>query len=339
MGHLDELNQLFVKWKNTSPTTITALSSNSGGPRLYFRLHYQNKSVIGAYSSDLRENKAFFYYTTFFRNAGVPVPELYFVDSTSKYYFLEDLGDLDLLSLLKSEGESIRIKRLYKNALSRLLEMQIHGGTHCDFEEFAYPRAEFDSQAILWDLNYFKYYFLKMTDIPFDEQALENDFGVLAKRISEMRGQNFMFRDFQARNIQIRNEAVWFIDYQGGRRGPMLYDLVSLLYQASANLSPAFRDELKNEYKQAVLQKEIYLEADFENDFHSILFIRILQTLGTYGFRGLIEGKTYFKESIPLALANLKNLIHSPEFNLEIPYFLELLEQILKYKSKFATNH
>jgi aminoglycoside/choline kinase family phosphotransferase len=338
MGHLEELNLLYVKWKNTFPTNITPLSSNSGGPRLYFRIYSEKNSIIGAYGSDLKENNAFFYYTKLFHSAGMSVPELYISDSSLPYYLVEDLGDLNLLDLLKFEGESERIKLLYQKAIHRLIEMQIFGGEQCDFNSYAYPRAAFDSQSILWDLNYFKYYFLKMTEIPFDEQLLENDFQILAYRMSEIGGQNFMFRDFQARNIQIRNDEVWFIDYQGGRKGPMLYDLVSLLYQASANLSPAFRDKLKNEYKQVVLQKEIYVEADFENDFYSILFIRILQTLGTYGYRGLIEGKMYFKESIPLALANLEKLIYSSEFKWEIPYFLELLKQILKYKSKFVTN-
>jgi aminoglycoside/choline kinase family phosphotransferase len=336
MEHTLRLKNLYQTWKNEAPVDIIPLNTSSASPRLYFRLLTKNKSVIGVYNADIKENKAFFYFTRLFREDKVNLPELYIVSENESYYLVEDLGDINLLSELKRQGETEELKYYYKTAILQLLKMQIYGRDRVDFESYSYPRAEFDEQSVLWDLNYFKYYFLKLSGIAFDEQLLENDFQRLSSGIQNLPWTAFMFRDFQARNIQIFEKKPWLIDYQGGRKGPMLYDLVSLLFQASADLSPNFREEMKQFYKNELRKLEVVDDIVFEHEFNKILFIRILQTLGAYGFRGLIEKKPYFIQSIPLALKNLKKLIQNQQFKAETPYFIDLLNQLVELKSIFV---
>lgn len=332
MEHKQELEKLYLFWKNCAPILIESLENSSASPRLYFRIYSETESFIGVYNADIKENRAFFHFTNTFKIKGIQVPDLYCISENEKYYLLEDLGDLNLLAYLKKHGESEFIIQLYKKAIDELLKLQIYGNEEIDFKTFAYPSPEFDSRSILWDLNYFKYYFLKISGITFDEQLLENDFQSLANIISRQPWKGFMFRDFQARNIHIRNDQVWFIDYQGGRKGPMLYDLVSLLYQASANLSTSIQEELKNYYEENLTHYFHFSHADFEQTFYSLALIRITQTLGTYGFRGLIEKKPYFINSIPSALNNLDKVIHNQHTSLEIPYFIHILKQVSQLK-------
>lgn len=338
MQHSLQLENLFSTWKNSTPDRIVPLNNASASSRLYFRIYAENETFIGAYNADIKENRAFFHFSQTFTKGGLHVPKLYFISEDEVYYLIEDLGDTNLLALLKEEGESDLVKSLYKMAIDQLLSMQLFGKNQIDFENYSYPRAEFDLQSVYWDLNYFKYYFLKVSGLTIDEQLLENDFQILAQELGKQQWVAFMYRDFQARNIQVRNNDVWFIDYQGGRKGPMLYDLVSLLYQASAQLSFAFREELKAYYKQQLGQEFSVDDKTFEQDFNSMAFIRIIQTLGAYGFRGLIEKKAYFVESIPLALENLENLLQSQYLKLETPYFKDILSQLYQLKSKFVSK-
>lgn len=338
MEHLLQLEKLYSIWKNSSPDSIIPLNSNSASSRLYFRIYAGNETYIGVYNADIKENRAFFHFSETFLKDGIHIPKLYFIGEDEAYYLIEDLGNTNLWNILKEEGESDFVNTLYKKALDQLLKMQLYGDLYIDFDTFSYPRAEFDAQSVLWDLNYFKYYFLKVSGLTFDEQLLENNFRSLAKEIGKQKWTAFMFRDFQARNIQVKKNDVWLIDYQGGRRGPMLYDLVSILYQASAQLSFDFRSELKTYYREE-LRKVIDVDNEiFDKDFDTMVFIRIIQTLGTYGFRGLIEKKPYFVESIPLALNNLENLLHSESLKLEIPYFIDLLDQLIQLKSNFVSK-
>jgi aminoglycoside/choline kinase family phosphotransferase len=338
MEHLLQLDKLYIAWKNNSPNRIDPLNISSASPRLYFRIFDNNETYIGVYNDDIKENNAFFHFSDTFLKARINIPELHLVSKNQAYYIIEDLGDINLLDILKREGETENLKQLYKKAIGQLIKMQLYGNDHIDFESFSYTRAKFDKQSLLWDLNYFKYYFLKVSGITFDEQLLENDFQNLSKEVEKQQWNAFMFRDFQARNIQIKNNEAWFIDYQGGRKGPMLYDLASLLFQASAQLSSSFKEEMKHYYKQELKKNFDVNDKIFEQDFVSIVFIRIIQTLGTYGFRGLIEKKPYFINSIPMALENLENLIQSQHFKLEIPYFISILRHLYQLKITFVSK-
>ncbi|NOR86819.1 MAG: phosphotransferase [Bacteroidales bacterium] len=328
------VEQEFQVWKSELPESVIALNSGSGSNRQYFRIESGKRSLIATLNHDIRENEAFFYLDSYFRDKGVRIPEVQFISKDKTIYFQQDLGDVNLLQLVKTDGFTEDILNLYKDSLKMLFQMQF-AGRELDYHK-CYPRPAFDRQSVLWDLNYFKYYFLKVSGLEFDEQLLENDMQTLATHLAVNSGdQNFMFRDFQARNIQINHQETWFIDFQGGRRGPLLYDVASLLYQASANLPDEHRKYLLDYYYQEISGKIDYPRDRFNQDFQMMVFIRIIQTLGAYGFRGLIEGKEYFKNSIPQALENLQNLMSDFQPDVKIPYFFKTLGRLLEIKNNF----
>ncbi len=332
----NQISDAFSKWTSHLPDRLELLNSGSGSKRRYYRILSEADTYIATHASDIRENEAFFYLAAYFHRKGISVPELYHISSDETVYFQQDLGDMNLLQKLKSEGLTAEVRDLYKASLAELARMQT-SARELDFSN-CYPRASFDVQSILWDLNYFKYYFLKVSDIDFDEQFLENDFQNLAKTLVVENEPYFMFRDFQARNIQIHHGKPWFIDFQGGRRGPLLYDVASLIYQASANLPDDFRADLLEFYFQ-ILPSGLYDSKEkYESDFRNMQLIRNVQTLGAYGFRGLIEGKEYFKNSIPNALSNLEKLLMQMPDNADISYFLNILQKLVQIKNKFENQ-
>jgi aminoglycoside/choline kinase family phosphotransferase len=328
---MEQLKELFVRWAGVPCAECLALGAN-GSSRRYYRLlsspldgGKEGVSAIGCIADDLRENEAFFAYARHFHAKGMPVPELYAVDADRRHYLQQDLGDQTLYSLLydkqrRGGGFDSAMLELYKQALADLAALQ-QAGADIDFT-VAYPRSDFDRQSILWDLNYFKYHFLKLRHIPFDEQLLEDDFNRLADYLLTADRHYFLYRDFQARNImvngEIQNSKLYYIDFQGGRRGAAQYDVASLLYSAKSNLPEAIRRELLGHYLDV---------RDIRGDerrrwmdlFWGYLLVRILQTLGAYGYRGLFERKDYFLQSIPLALTNLRNLLRDHPLPIPLP--------------------
>lgn len=323
----------FKNWQSLDPEHVKVLNSGSASTRKYYRLSVGEKSFIATNNQDIRENEAFFYLGEHFRAQGINIPMLYYISADRMIYFQEDIGDVCLLQKLKEEGLTEEVKGLYKDSLKMLLQMQT-STDGLDYS-FCYPRPAFDQQSILWDLNYFKYYFLKVSGLDFDEQLLEDDFQKIAQNLAVKEESFFMFRDFQARNIHLFDGKPWFIDFQGGRRGPLLYDVASLLYQASAQLPDNFRKECLNEYYQNIPRELNHSRSSFDIDFKNILLIRIVQVLGAYGFRGLIEGKPYFKNSIPAALENLEVLLQQFDGKVDFSYFLKILHELVQIKNNF----
>ncbi|MBO7101592.1 MAG: phosphotransferase [Bacteroidales bacterium] len=311
---MEQLKRLFAAWAGVPCAECLALGAN-GSSRRYYRLVANNNgpiSAIGCVADDLRENEAFFAYSRHFFNRGIPVPELYAVDDDRRHYLQQDLGDQTLYGLLREKkqqggGFDAEMLALYKQALSDLHNIQV-AGRDMDFS-YGYPRAAFDQRSILWDLNYFKYYYLKLQHIPFDEDRLQDDFKRFADLLLSADCNYFLYRDFQGRNIMIRETTepstshLYYIDYQGGRRGAAQYDVASLLYSAKSDLPEAIRQELLQHYVA------LHGDPDFMQHFWHYVVVRILQTLGAYGYRGLYERKPYFIESIPLAVGNLRRII------------------------------
>ncbi len=304
----------------------------SGSNRQYFRVLFLDKSsIIGVFNDDVKENEAFFSFTKTFFEQEIAVPELLDVDESRQFYLLSDLGDETLYAHLtknRSEnGVDISTKDLYFQALRELPKLQVLGREHLDFS-LCYPRAAFDQQSMQWDLNYFKYYFLKLAHIPFDEQALENDFATLIVHLSKVESDFFLFRDFQSRNIMVKDNKAYFIDYQGGRKGALAYDLASLLYDGKADLSNELREELLQFYLDEV-SKLIPIDRDqFVKDFYNFVLIRILQALGAYGYRGYYEKKAHFLLSIPFAMQNLQYLLQNSLISISLPTLFACLEQM-----------
>lgn len=323
---MEQLKQLFAQWAGKPCAECLAIGAG-GSSRRYFRLSGKGKTAIGCIADDIRENEAFFAYSRHFHAKGMPVPELYAVADDRRHYLQQDLGDQTLYGLLfdkKRQGGGFdpEMLALYRQALADLAAIQ-QAGADLDFS-VAYPRAAFDRRSILWDLNYFKYYFLKLNHVPFDEELLENDFDRLADRLLVADCNYFLYRDFQGRNIMVADK-LYYIDYQGGRRGAAQYDVASLLYSAKSDIPEVIRTELLNHYLD-VRGLKGDARRQWLADFWFYLLVRILQTLGAYGYRGLYERKPYFIESIPLALANLRRLVEShPELLADLPQLQQIV--------------
>ena len=342
---MEQLKALFHKWAGEPCTQCLALGAN-GSSRRYYRIIGDTCRCIGAIASDVRENEAFFAYSRHLHARGIRVPELYAVHDDRRRYLQQDLGDLSLYGLLyekkqKGGGFDAQMLALYRQALADLHDIQV-AGRDMDFS-VAYPRPAFDSRSILWDLNYFKYNYLKLQHIPFDEDRLEDDFQHLADTLLSADTNYFLYRDFNPRNIMVAESekcalhtshlslhtshltppALYYIDYQGGRRGAAQYDVASLLFSAKSDLPQALRNEL--------LQHYVSLHGDphFMDHFWHYVLLRILQTLGAYGYRGLFERKPYFIESIPLAHNNLRRLVEDhPDLLADLPELQSIVHRL-----------
>lgn len=326
----NKLLQLFKGHFGAEPDSFEMLPL-SGSYREYARLKSGRLSVIGAFNADVKENIAFLTFSEQLAGAGVPVPEIFCVNDDKTLYLQEDLGSVTLFDFLsevrKNEGFSNTITDEYRKVLNILPRIQVTAGKLIDYS-VCYPRAAFDKQSMLWDLSYFKYYFLKLARIQFDEQLLEDDFQRFADYLLSADSGFFMYRDFQSRNIMLKDGGVYFIDYQGGRKGALQYDLASLLYDGKADIPQQIRNELF-EYYLDQLEKIIPVDRyEFKRYFRGFVIIRIMQAMGAYGFRGFYEKKEHFLKSIPYALDNLDYLLQRLDLPVELPELTKVLKAV-----------
>lgn len=332
MTPVELLGELFLKWSGTSARTILPLPQ-SGSSREYYRLSSDACSAIGVYHSDNKENDAFVYFSDHFKKAGLPVPEVYLQDLSRKIYLQQDLGDTMLFDLSEKTDEEARqlMLRSLDQVVYWLPRIQILGHKGLDYSK-ATPRKAFDKQSMMWDLNYFKYHFLKLAGVGFDEQKLEDDFETLSEFLASASRDFFLFRDFQSRNIMVHKDGVWFIDYQGGRQGYPAYDLASLLFDAKAGFSPELRSELHQKYINHFIELgELDIE-EFENYYPGFVLIRKMQAMGAFGFRGIIERKAHFLQSIPPAIENLNWITNNFKLNIHIPELWRVLNELPQSK-------
>jgi aminoglycoside/choline kinase family phosphotransferase len=308
--------------------------AQSGSDRRYFRIKGDTKAVIGTYNADFKENRAFIRFTQHFYNKGLNVPHVYAENLSSGIYIQEDLGDLQLFQLLPREGEVFdeNLIGLFQKVLESLALLQIEGGKDFDYS-ICYPRAAFDKQSMHWDLNYFKHYFVRLANVTFDEGLLEEEFHKFAELLLSTDCEFFLFRDFQSRNVMVFNGNPYFIDYQGGRKGALQYDVASLLYQAKGNIPDDIKEQLLDYYIQFVAERMPINRTAFKKMYYNYALIRCLQTLGAYGFRGLYERKEHFITSIPFALENLKKLSKKVDLRSDFPELYQIFDQILSNKS------
>ena len=325
------LYELYKKYTGCDAVEITELPS-SGSNRRYFRLSGE-PTLIGVVGTSVEENDAFIYMAKHFKEKNLPVPEVLIVSDDHIAYLQEDLGDTILYNVIEkgrltsvfSEEE----KKLLVKTIRKLPDLQFAGADGMDFRH-CYPSPGFDARSIMWDLNYFKYCFLKATGLDFLEGKLEDDFQRLTDVLLRSSSATFMYRDFQSRNVMIKDGEPWFIDFQGGRKGPVYYDVASFLWQAKANFPNSLRQELLKEYIDA-LRKYIPVNEDyFYSQLHHFVLFRTLQVLGAYGFRGYFEKKPHFMQSVPFAIANLRELLKVPYP--EYPYLSKVLTDLVNMK-------
>lgn len=333
---IDLIERRFCELSNGKLGSIASITplAGSGSSRLYFRVTTENDSFIVTYSSNIDENDAFVTFTDDFHKAGLPVPEIFAVSDDKTFYIQSDFGDVSLFSIVQNDLKQFGVissatKRLYEKVLCRLVEFQIdgHDAVADDYGK-AYPAADFCVESLIDDMNYFRYYFLKThKTLVFNEEKLRKDFVELAKFIVSA-PYFFMYRDFQSRNIMIRGGEPYFIDYQGGRRGPLQYDVVSLLYQAKARLTLATRNELLDFYKRQLAKRTVLAEIEFDKYLDAVILLRLMQVLGAYGFRGLIEKKQHFVESIPFALREIVDFVKRCNIPVALPELKATIAQL-----------
>jgi len=325
------LKELFFNHFGENADTVAPLKGG-GSDRKLFRLRNDKRSVIGVTNADRQENAAFLAFSRHFRRTGLPVPEIYVDRLEAGIYLEEDLDDTTLYQLLTEtrarEGFSQKLIDLYTQVVRILPQFQIIAGRTLDYR-LCYPRGSFDQLSMRWDLNYFKYYFLKLAQIPFNEQTLEDDFDRFTEYLLAADRDYFLYRDFQSRNIMIKNGAPYFIDYQGGRKGALQYDVASLLFDAKADIPFEVRDELLNRYIEAAAPLTEINRDEFVKYYYGYVYIRIMQALGAYGFRGFYERKSHFLQSVPYAVRNLEVLLRSVELPVELPALMQVFQRLV----------
>jgi len=331
---IEILKSLFERHFRAPATQVQPLQGELGGSgRKIIRLANEKSTAIGILYGVREENAAFLEFSRHFRRHGLPVPEIYGEDLSQGAYLEEDLGDTTLFQFLSKNrtGEVIAPQAIeaYRQVVTILPRFQVDAGRDLDYS-ICYPIASFDRQSIAWDLNYFKYYFLRLAGIPFNERALEDDFSRLTDFLLSAPRDYFLYRDFQSRNILLGDGKPYFVDYQGGRKGALQYDIASLLYDAKADLPPELRQQLLDHYLDAL---DAYIPAldreAFLRHYYAYVYVRILQALGAYGFRGFYERKAHFLQSVPYALKNLRWLLHHATLPIELPTLLGAFRSML----------
>ncbi len=330
---MDILKKLFEQHFHSPVGRVQPLQGQLGGSgRSIIRLASEKLSAVGVVYNVREENVAFLEFSRHFRRHGLPVPEIYAEDLSHGAYLEEDLGDTTLFEFLSKNraGENIAPQAVeaYRKVVALLPRFQTEAGRDLNYK-VCYPRASFDRQSIAWDLNYFKYYFLRLAGIAFNEQALEDDFGRLTKFLLSASRDYFLYRDFQSRNVMLRDGHPFFLDYQGGRKGALQYDIASLLYDAKADLPPELRQQLLDHYLDR-LAGFIELEREaFMQHYYAYVYVRIMQALGAYGFRGFYERKAHFLQSVPYALKNLRWLLQHVLLPIALPTLIDAFESMV----------
>ena len=329
---MKQLISLFTEYTGKNNPNIEALPT-SGSNRKYYRLQQDDISLIGVNGESIEENSAFIHLARHFHKNGLNVPKVVAVSDDKIFYLQQDLGDSILFDSIKG-GRLTGVfsreeKELLHKTISKLAEFQVKGADGLDFN-ICYPLSEFNRRSVLWDLNYFKYNFLKTTGLEFSEDRLENDFEKIAEVLLKDKSETFMYRDFQSRNVIIFEGEPYFIDFQGGRKGPVFYDVASFLWQAKANFPSDLRDELIQTYITSLMKFQDVDVSEFMENLRQYVLFRTLQVLGAYGFRGYFEKKPHFIQSVPFALNNLSELLEDG-FE-EYPYLDSLLRKMVNLK-------
>lgn len=320
---MKQLNELYRRYTGKDAEQVKLLTP-AGSSRKYYRLSGGDGevSLIGVAGTDCKENEAFIYLSRHFYEKGLPVPRVLAVSDDGMCYLESDLGDVSLFALKGDEG-------LLEKAVRMLARFHYEGSDGMDYTK-CFPVDAFDRQSVMWDLNYFKYSFLNTSGISYSEPRLEADMVRLAEDVDRVTRDEsrFMLRDFQSRNVMVKDGEVYFIDYQGGRRGPSAYDLASFLWQAKAGFSHELRERLIEVYADEARRYDDVDAEMLKQQVRSMALIRTLQVMGAYGLRGRFERKPHFLQSIPLALGNLRSLLD--EGIGDYPYLNEMLPRLIE---------
>jgi aminoglycoside/choline kinase family phosphotransferase len=332
MEPIRQVENLFNTWSGLKAMSVVPLPE-SGSYRRYFRITYKGGQILGVHNADSKENKAFIYLNRQLLKTGNRVPEVIAEDLEHHVYLEQDLGNTTLFEYLgelrKSSCDDEKILDVYHKVIDAMPGLQIRSTQDIEYSN-CYPREAFDSQSMMWDMNYFKYCLLKPLKIGFFEQDLEDDFVKIVNWLTESDCNSFMFRDFQSRNIMIYAGNLYFIDFQGGRQGPMQYDLASLLYEAKTNLSEDIRQQLLGYYLEVNCKAFSWFNPEkFLDYYYGFIYLRLMQAMGAYGFRGYIEHKPLFLQSLPYATKTLSWLLTNKPIDLNLKSLPRIFESLV----------
>jgi aminoglycoside/choline kinase family phosphotransferase len=336
-----ELAALFAAHFKEQAEEIKLLKPHAS-QRKIFRITSQNYSAIGVENTDVKENQSFIYLSKHFRGRSLPVPEIYAADKSGKFYIQEDLGDTTLYDFLVSKRSDKNpfpreVEHFYSEAVKMLPRFQIEASGDIDYSKTS-SFKEFSPENMLADMEYFRVEYLDRTGFKYDTKLLAKEFKDFSAYFSGIKTDYFMYRDFQSRNIMIRDEKLFFIDYQSGCKGALQYDVASLLFQAQARIPGDARDRLLGAYLKALLASVKIDRHQFLNYFYAFVILRIMQVLGTYGLRGLKEQKQYFIDSIDLALSNLRYIYRTQGLPVKMPEFEKFINGLNVKEEKLTIN-
>lgn len=327
---MNRLVELYKKVFSVEPESCTPLTGSASN-RKYYRMSGEGGSCIGVVGTDVRENEAFLSIAGHFRAKGINVPEVYAVSDDGMAYIQQDLGNavlFDMLTEARKTGEGMdRVNDLLCKTMSMLPKIQFEGAEGLDFS-VCYPQPSFDRRMVMFDLNYFKYCFLKPSGLEFDEVALQDDFERFADDLLVGDTDTFLYRDFNARNIMVCGDEPYFVDFQGGRRGPVFYDVASFAWQARAKFTDAQKEAMLSAYLSSYASYASVDEGSFRSSLRLFVLFRLLQVLGAYGFRGWVEHKANFVTSIPAAIAEMKAWLADPSDR--YPYLMRVLGRLVE---------
>ena len=331
---MERLAELYKSKYGKSPDSIIPLRSD-GSDRKIYRVFSGDETQIGIIGSDFDENLAFINFTNHFLNSGLRVPEIYAENLKKGVYLEEDLGDYTLFQWMEEirqrDGLTDEIKNMYRQVIEYLPNFQIKAGKTIDYT-YCYQHVIFGKHSMSWDLHYFKNRFLDVFyKKNLDQNAVEKDFNKLIDFLLQVDRKYFLYRDFQSRNIMIKNNQPYFIDYQSGRRGGLQYDVASLLYDAKADLPESFREEMIRVYLDRVQDFAKVDSEQFVKYFYGFVLIRMMQAFGAYGYLSVVKGKKHFFKSVPFAINNLKVLLNkNPEVLKYIPVLKEVYSNLVE---------
>jgi aminoglycoside/choline kinase family phosphotransferase len=334
------LSLLFREYTGNSPENLIVLPK-SGSDRIYMRMTRGSFSVLGVWNPNRKENDAFTGFADHFKSVGLRVPGVHKYLPEEMVYLTEDLGDLDLVTWVSENrgapGGPEKIQEMYRKVLGELVRFQFEADIALDYG-LCYPRKKFDRSSVMWDLYYFKYMFLKLSGTGFNEQLLEDDFMKIVSKIEAVRTEGFLYRDFQSRNIMIKDGLPWFIDFQGGRKGAPHYDVASLLLDPYVELEKQVHDSLLDYYISLLDPYASVEKNEFITEYRIFGVVRLLQALGAYGFRGLYERKPGFTDSIPPAVRQLSRIFELKEIGDELPELSQIVNSLYNKWGHSDTN-
>lgn len=331
-GHHSELCDLFCSCFGDLPEQLIPLKAHAS-KRLYFRMRLKRQTCIGVINENASENRTFAAFSKHFSSFHLPVPQIYALSESGYCLLEEDLGDLTLYDVLdqsrsKENGFPPVIYQLYLDIVTILPRFQIEAGRSLLLPEDL--SAPYSAEKFLWDMRYFQKSFLDIIQVPYDHDRLQDSFTLLAEFLAQVESDFFLYRDFQSRNIMIKNNTPYFIDYQSGRKGPLQYDVASLLYQAQARIPEEIRKEILHEYLSCAARYHPINQDEFKASFSAFVLIRLMQVLGTYGEHGIKGRKQYFLNGIPYATKSIDEVLQTHGMPVDAPELCMVFEKLQK---------